>query len=114
MKREQTYKGENGKSEQIEITLNGKPVSGLRRHDIVQKDALTGDIKAIEVKDYRSSKVYLSEDIKREALMDIQLLKDKKVKQVEWVFKTHGDKKGEPSEPLKRFLESNGIKITIL
>lgn len=46
--------------------------------------------------------------------MDIQLLKDKKVKQVEWVFKTHGDKKGEPSEPLKRFLESNGIKITIL
>jgi len=96
------------------VGLNDKSYSFVVQMGLINFTLTPIILKAIEVKDYRSSKVYLSEDIKREALMDIQLLKDKKVKQVEWVFKTHGDKKGEPSEPLKRFLESNGIKITIL
>lgn len=107
-KKEQTYK------DIIKIDLNGKIVEGKRRHDIIQTNAL-GELKAIEVKDYRSSKVYLSEDIKREALMDIELLKNKdnKVKEVEWVFKVNGEN-GEPSTPLRAFLESNGIKVKII
>lgn len=86
------------------ITLRGKPVTGVRRHDIID------DNKAIEVKDYRSQNVSKSIDIEREALMDIALLKKEgnNIDEVEWVFLGKG-----PSLPLRTLLESNGITVTV-
>jgi len=86
------------------ITLRGKPITGVRRHDIIDGN------KAIEVKDYRSQNVSKSIDIEREALMDIALLKKEgnNIHEVEWVFLGKG-----PSLPLRTLLESNGITVTV-
>ena len=76
---------------------DGTTVTGKRRHDLYDEDLG----KAVEVKDYRNEKVYLSKDIQKEALMDIELLKEGKIKEMEWVFVGQG-----PSGPLKALLEA--------
>jgi len=115
VEREQTFRDKDGKTKDITIDLNGRTVTGKRQHDIIQKDEDTGSVTAIEVKDYRSGKVYLSEDIKREALMDVAIKKDNtnNINKIVWVFNSHGEGKGEPSGPLKKFLKDNGIEYII-
>lgn len=91
-------------------TSKGNPVTGGRRHDIY--DASTK--KATEIKDY-SDKVYKTEDIEMEALKDAHMLQEKKLNEVEWIFKScPAPKDCGPSGPLRSFLENLGIKVTTI
>lgn len=92
----------------VEINLRSKNLKGTRRHDLFND----GTGEAIEIKDYRSQKVYLSEDIEREVLMDLKLLESGEIKSMKWVFLGEG-----PSEPLRKLLStklSNGKSIQII
>jgi hypothetical protein len=107
---ERTWKDIDENDEILTVSIKNrkeggiKQVSGKRRHDIYDAEAET----AIEVKNYSSGKVYLSEDIEREAMMDIYLLNEKLLKKVVWVFTGEG-----PSGPLRSLLENNGIIIKL-
>ena len=87
-------------------TSKGNPVTGGRRHDIYDANAK----KATEIKDY-SDKVYKTEDIEMEALKDAHMLQEKKLNEVEWLFKSCAAPKDcGPSVPLQNFLNDLGIK----
>lgn len=81
-----------------EVTLSdGSIVTGKRRHDIFNEYTK----KAVEVKDYKSQKVYKSKDIEKEALMDIELFKAHEIDDMDWVFLGKG-----PSGPLEQLLKT--------
>ncbi|MGL1889595.1 MAG: hypothetical protein OCD76_23980, partial [Reichenbachiella sp.] len=81
-----------------EVTLSdGTFITGNRRHDIFNRHSR----KAIEVKDYRSQKVYKSKGIEKEALMDIELFKNNQIDDMDWVFLDKG-----PSDPLEKLLKT--------
>ena len=92
----------------LEITLRGKQIKGGRRVDAYNETTKT----ALEVKDYRSHNVCLSEDIEREVRMDLKLLEESEdIDVIEWIFLGKG-----PSGPLKELLETelkNGKKVRI-
>lgn len=89
----------------ISINTSDGVQSFTRRLDIVDEDAFKG----IEFKEYSSGKVYRSPDIRREYVLDGELLDLDLLDEIEWVFKGC-----EPSTPLRADLESLGIKITLL
>ncbi len=80
------------------ITLSdGTSVTGNRRHDIFNINSK----KAIEIKDYKSQKVYKSKEIEKEALMDIELFKKNEIEDIDWVFLGN-----RPSGPLEKLLRT--------
>lgn len=90
----------------VSVNVRGKTISS-RRHDLYNE--YLGE--AVEVKDYRSQKVYLSEDIEREVRMDLQMLAQGKLEKMTWVFLEEG-----PSGPLLELLNTvlpNGKRIII-
>lgn len=86
----------------LPVTINGNTVN--RRLDIYNE--LTKQAK--EFKEYFGGKVYKSDDIVNEVLRDKQLMADRVITDMEWVFKGC-----EPSGPLEMLLKSgsNPIKI---
>ena len=81
-----------------EVTLSdGSVVTGKRRHDIFNEYTK----KAVEVKDYKSQKVYRSKEIEKEALMDIELFKAGEIDDMDWIFLDKG-----PSGPLEQLLKT--------
>lgn len=90
----------------VSSNRSGTSITKGRRHDIYDRFTKS----AREVKDYKSGKVALTEDIEAEVLFDLKLLEDGSVNSVEWVFLGEG-----PTGPLKDLLETvvNGKTITI-
>lgn len=86
----------------LPVIINGNRVN--RRLDIY--NSATGYAK--EFKEYYGGKVYRSDDIVNEVLRDKQLMADRVITDMEWVFKGC-----EPSGPLEILLKSgpNPIKI---
>ena len=75
-----------------------------RRMDIA--DIVTK--KGVEVKAYETGKVYATEAIRHELLLDKYLI-DNQLWEIEWIFKGC-----EPSQPLKTLLEQSGITIKLI
>ena len=90
----------------ITILIRNQILEGERRHDI--RVVSNNNNRILEIKNYTSTKVYLTFDVEREARMDIDLKDANQSLEIQWVFLGMP-----PSQPLRALLEAGGIEVVI-